>query len=131
MLRLLQGAALVAFPLTFIFLSTLGFTPLAIGVFVAAVITAAQFNFWGSYLPRVFPTHLRGTGESFAANVGGRIIGTTAALATTNLATALTPELGPGSALAVSAAAVATLACAIGLVASRYLTEPESEHLPQ
>lgn len=130
-LRALQALAIIAFPFTFVFLSSQGFTLLGLGVFVAAVITAAQFNFWGNYLPRVFPTHLRGTGESFAANVGGRIIGTTAALATTNLATALTPELGPGPALAVSAAAVATLACAIGLFASRYLTEPESEHLPQ
>ena len=43
----------------------------------------AQFSFWGNYLPRVYPTHLRGTGESFAANVGGRMIGTSAALVTT------------------------------------------------
>ena len=42
--------------------------------------TVAQFSFWGNYLPRVYPTHLRGTGESFAANVGGRMIGTSAAL---------------------------------------------------
>ena len=28
----------------------------------------------------MYPTHLRGTGESFAANVGGRMIGTCAAL---------------------------------------------------
>ena len=123
-------AALAAFPLTFVWLSGTGFTPLGAGVFLTAMITAAQFNFWGSYLPRIFPTHLRGTGESFAANVGGRIIGTTAALATTTLATKLTAELGAGPALAVSAAAVATLACAIGLFASRFLTEPESEHLP-
>ena len=131
MLRVLQVAALAAFPLTFVWLSGLGFTPLGFGVFLTALITAAQFNFWGSYLPRIFPTHLRGTGESFAANVGGRIIGTTAALATTTLATKLTPELGAGPALAVSAGAVATLACAIGLVASRFITEPESDALPQ
>ncbi len=37
--------------------------------------TVAQFSFWGNYLPRVYPLHLRGTGESFAANVGGRILG--------------------------------------------------------
>jgi hypothetical protein len=130
MLRVLQVAALVAFPITFVWLSGLGFTTLAFGVFFTALITAAQFNFWGSYLPRIFPTHLRGTGESFAANVGGRIIGTTAALATTTLATKLTGELGAGPALAVAAGAVATLACAIGLVASRFITEPESDKLP-
>ena len=130
LLRVLQVAALCAFPLTFVWLSGTGFTALGGGVFLTALITAAQFNFWGSYLPRVFPTHLRGTGESFAANVGGRIIGTTAALATTMLATALTAEYGAGRALALSAATVATLACAIGLIASRFLTEPTSDQLP-
>jgi hypothetical protein len=131
MLRVLQVAALVAFPLTFVWLSGTGFTPLGVGVFLTALVTAAQFNFWGSYLPRVFPTHLRGTGESFAANVGGRIIGTTAALATTTLATRLTPAYGAGRSLALAAATVATLACVIGLFASRFLTEPSSDQLPQ
>ena len=28
--------------------------------------------FWGDYLSSVYPMHLRGTGESFAANIGGR-----------------------------------------------------------
>ena len=38
------------------------------------MLTIAQFSFWGNYLPRVYPTYLRGTGESFAANVGGRML---------------------------------------------------------
>jgi hypothetical protein len=129
-LRVLQAAAMVAFPLTFAWVSDIGFTPLGIAVFLTAAITAAQFNFWGSYLPRIFPTHLRATGESLAANVGGRIIGTTAALATTTLATALTPSAGAGRALALSAAIVAGAACVIGLIASRLLTEPASPELP-
>ncbi len=33
-------------------------------------------QFLGNYLPRVYPVHLRGTGEGFAANIGGRMIGT-------------------------------------------------------
>ena len=53
---------------------------------MAGLLTVAQFSFWGNYLPRVYPTHLRGTGESFAANIGGRMIGTSAALLTTQLA---------------------------------------------
>ena len=48
--------------------------------FAVGLMTVAQFSFWGNYLPRVYPTHLRGTGEGFAANVGGRMIGTSAAL---------------------------------------------------
>ena len=51
------------------------------GIFLCGLVTVAQFSFWGNYLPRVYPTHLRGTGESFAANVGGRMIGTSAAFA--------------------------------------------------
>ena len=54
-------------------------------IFLVAFMTVAQFSFWGNYLPRVYPLHLRGTGESFAANIGGRMIGTCAALLTTTL----------------------------------------------
>ncbi|MCX6128444.1 MAG: hypothetical protein NTX25_05185, partial [Proteobacteria bacterium] len=36
-------------------------------------------------LPKVFPLHLRGTGGSFATNVGGRMIGTSMAIVTTKL----------------------------------------------
>jgi len=50
-------------------------TVVSLMVFVAGLFTVAQFSFWGNYLPRVYPVHLRGTGESFAANVGGRAIG--------------------------------------------------------
>ena len=55
------------------------------GIFLVGFFTVAQMSFWGNYLPRVYPVHLRGTGESFAANVGGRMIGTFGALLTTSL----------------------------------------------
>ena len=45
-------------------------------MFCAGVLVIGQFTFWGNMLPRYFPVHLRGTGESFAANIGGRLIGT-------------------------------------------------------
>ena len=50
-----------------------------IGIFVAGFLVVGQFSFWGNYIPRVFPLHLRGTGESFAANIGGRVLGTSMA----------------------------------------------------
>src|SRR5208282_4759907 len=56
------------------------------GMFFVGFCTVAQFSFWGNYLPRVYPMHLRGTGESFAANVGGRMVGTGANFLTTQLA---------------------------------------------
>jgi MFS family permease len=130
MLQGLQSAAVVAFPVTFVLLTQSGLSWLQIGVFFTAALTAAQFSFWGNYLPRVFPTALRATGESFAANVGGRIIGTSFVLATTMISTALTPQLGAGRALAIAAGTVAAVATVIGLIASRYLTEPASERLP-
>jgi hypothetical protein len=83
---------------------------------------AAQFSFWGNYLPRVYPVHLRGTGESFAANVGGRMIGTSAALLTTQLAATM-PGATPSTRLAFAAAGVATLVFTVGLIASFWLPE--------
>jgi hypothetical protein len=90
----------------------------------------AQFSFWGNYLPRVYPTHLRGTGEGFAANIGGRMIGTSAALLTTQIA-ALMPAGPPSTKLAYAAAAVAFLVYALGLISSFWLPEPEHQELPE
>ena len=98
------------------------------GIFVVGLATIAQFSFWGNYLPRVYPTHLRGTGESFAANVGGRMIGTCAALVTTQLVTAMPGT--PPTKLAYAAAIVGTAAYVIGFVASFWLPEPTQQKLP-
>ena len=46
---------------------------LYVGIFFAGLLTVGQFSFWGNYLPRAYPVHFRGTGESFAANIGGRL----------------------------------------------------------
>ena len=40
----------------------------------------------------MFPLHLRGTGESFAANIGGRVIGTAAAWFTITLSESRPPD---------------------------------------
>src|SRR5205807_1706611 len=48
-------------------------TTTSLGVFLAGLFTVAQFSFWGNYLPLVYPVHLRGTGESVGANIGGRM----------------------------------------------------------
>jgi hypothetical protein len=98
------------------------------GIFAAGVCTVAQFSFWGNYMPKVFPTYLRGTGESFAANVGGRMIGTSAALLTTTLAGSM-PGTSPGQQMAYAAAAVGLLVYAIGVTASFWLPEPGREGL--
>jgi MFS family permease len=96
------------------------------GIFVLGTVSVAQFSFWGNYLPTLYPTHLRGTGESFAANVGGRMLGTSAALITTTIVTympggAVTRQLG------YAAGIVGFLAYAAGFVGSFWLSEPREE----
>ena len=103
---------------------------LQFGLFVAGVCTVAQFSFWGNYLPRVYPTHLRGTGESFAANIGGRMIGTSFALVTTQL-TNVMPGENPTVQLAYASAIVGLFVYVLGFTASFWLPEPQSEGLPE
>lgn len=93
---------------------------LSTGVFLAGICTIAQFSFWGNYLPLVFPTHLRGTGEGFAANIGGRMLGTSAAWFTSMIAAS-------GAGLPAAAALIGGLAYLIGFVASFYLPEPDEK----
>src|SRR5206468_4904999 len=99
------------------------------GMFIYGITSIGQFSFWGNYLPRVFPTYLRGTGESFAANIGGRMIGTSAALVTTQLANVMPGAAAPAR-LAYAAALIGTLAYVLGLAASAWLPEPAREELP-
>ena len=96
-----------------------------LGIFLTGLVTVAQFSFWGNYLPRVYPLHLRGTGESFAANIGGRMIGTSFALVTTTLAATSFMPGSPGpSRLAYTAAAVGLFVYVAGFVCSFFLPEP-------
>jgi hypothetical protein len=100
------------------------------GVLFAGLLTVAQFSFWGNYLPRMYPVHLRGTGESFAANIGGRVFGTSAALVTTQLSN-VTPGDSESQKLAFAAGVVALAVYAIGLAASFWLPEPKDAALPE
>jgi hypothetical protein len=129
LLRVFQIPALAVTPLVFVLAATADLQMVKWAIFGAGVLTVAQFSFWGNYLPRVFPTHLRGTGESFAANVGGRMIGTSAALATTHLATIM-PGADPVTQLTYAAALVGSASCAIGFGTSFLLREPSAGKLP-
>ena len=73
-------------PYVFFYPATHSLDLFRIGMFFAGFCTVAQLSFWGNYLPRVYPVHLRGTGEGFSANVGGRMLGTSASFVTTHLA---------------------------------------------
>jgi Na+/melibiose symporter-like transporter len=129
LLRVFQVPGLLLMPLVFLIFATSSVTVLQWGIFTLGLVTIAQFSFWGNYLPRVYPTYLRGTGESFAANVGGRMFGTTAALVTTQLANSMPGASGPAR-LAYASAAVGTVVYVIGFLCSFRLPEPEKEALP-
>jgi MFS family permease len=130
LLHVFQIPGLILMPLVFLFAATSNVTVLKWGIFAVGLMTLAQFSFWGNYLPRVYPTYLRGTGESFAANVGGRMLGTSAALLTTQLV-AFMPGGPAPTRLAYAAAVVGTTAYVIGVGSSFWLPEPKQEALPE
>jgi hypothetical protein len=130
LLRVFQVPGLILLPIVFLYPAIHNLELLKWGIFFVGLLTVAQFSFWGNYLPRMYPTYLRGTGESFAANIGGRMIGTSAALVTTTLANHMPGATAPMQ-LAYAAATVGTAVYLIGFVASFYLPEPQQEELPE
>jgi hypothetical protein len=129
LLRIFQIPALIFIPLFFYWMpkqlsSADSLLLIKIGIFVAGFFVVAQFSFWGNYIPRVFPLHLRGTGESFAANIGGRVIGTAAAWITLTLAASDKPD---PARIAIVGACVAGVYALIGTVLTRWLPEPKAE----
>jgi MFS family permease len=104
-----------------------------VGIFLVGLLTVAQFSFWGNYLPTAYPVHLRGTGESCAANLGGRILGTSFALMTSELAALLAFGGSKPSAvqeatnMAYAAAAVVGFVLLAGFILSFFLPEPVAE----
>lgn len=129
LLRIFQLPALFLIAGLFYYISThLGeagsLGGIQIAVFVAGLLTVAQFSFWGNYIPLVFPLHLRGTGESFAANIGGRVIGTAAAFLTITLSESKPPD--PAK-IALMGAYVAGAYALVGTLLTQWLPEPPKE----
>jgi hypothetical protein len=130
LIRLFLVPGVLIMPLVFFFAPARGLRMIECGTFVAGFMTVAQFSFWGNYLPRMYPTYLRGTGESFAANIGGRMIGTGGALVTAELA-AVMPGGSVTAQLAIAAGTVGVSSFLIALAASVWLPEPGSDELPE
>jgi MFS family permease len=110
-------------PLEWAHLGRLPVTTMSLGMFLVGLVTVGQLSFWGNYLPHVFPVHLRGTGESFAANIGGRMLGTSAA-AVTSLVAGLLPYESAALKFSSAAAIVGTAICLAGLAVGFLLPEP-------
>ena len=130
LLHIFQIPGLIVVPLVFAVAGTTSLELAKWGMFLAGVFTVGQLSFFGNYLPRVYPTHLRGTGEGFAANIGGRMIGTGFAFVTSQL-TNLMPGQTPQIRLAYAAALVGFAVYLMGFVASWFMPEPKSEALPE
>jgi MFS family permease len=130
LLHVFQIPGLILMPLVFATAPTSNLTLVQWGTFITGFMTISQFSFWGNYLPRVYPIYLRGTGESFAANVGGRMIGTFAALVTTQLVNVM-PGATPPVKLAYASALVGTSVYLMGFIASFWMPEPKRDELPE
>jgi MFS family permease len=130
LIRVFLLPGLVILPIVFGYAVHQGQTALQVGIFLVGFFTVAQFSFWGNYLPRVYPLHLRGTGESFAANIGGRMLGTSFALIVSELAM-LMPGASDPVKMAAAAMVVGTFVYVANILLSFWLPEPQHEELPE
>lgn len=133
LLRLFQIPGLVAIPLAYFVFFNQNATVFSFGIALVGFVTVAQFSYFGEYLPKVFPLHLRGTGGSFATNVGGRMFGTSAAFVTTNFVAPLFAGDNPVAPphVAQAAGCVGLAIVVIGLVLGCFLPEPKQQESPE
>jgi MFS family permease len=129
LLRVFLVPGLVVFSFVYFFAATHSLRLLEYGILLAGLFVDAPFSLWGNYLPRMYPTHLRGTGESFVINIGARVIGASGVLLTTQLANIM-PGASATARLAYSAGTLAVLAYSLSLIGSFWLREPEHAQLP-
>jgi MFS family permease len=127
LLKIFQIPALIILPLTYFYFFPIGGNGFLWAYAVCGLLTVAQFSYFGEYLPKVFPMHLRGTGGSFATNVGGRMIGTSMAFVTTNLVAPMLAGAGPMLPMHVAKAAgiVATVIVVLSFFIGFLLPEPK------
>jgi MFS family permease len=129
LLKVFQVPALAVLPLTYFVFFENGGELFLWSYFVCGLLTVAQFSYFGEYLPKVFPLHLRGTGGSFATNVGGRMIGTSMATLNTAWLAPLLAGSGPllPKHVALAAGYIATAMVVIAFIVGFLLPEPKAE----
>jgi MFS family permease len=130
LIRLFLVPGVVLFPLTYFRLVHEDYTIFAIAIFCCGLLTVAQFSFLSEFLPRVFPLHLRGTGGSFATNLGGRMIGTMAATLNTEVLSKLFSGPPPLQ-VAQAAGVIGGTVYFIALLATFLLPSPQQEEEKQ
>jgi hypothetical protein len=126
LLRIFAVPGLIVVPIVYLLPNWNQMELFRYGVFLAGLFTVAQLSLWGNYLPAVYPMHLRGTGESFSANVGGRMLGTSAAMVTAFIAgSQASADLARGAAI------VGGSIFLLILVLSFFLPEARHGELPE
>ena len=132
LLKIFQIPALLMIPLAYFILFKTGGASFYWAYGFCGLLVVAQFSYFGEYLPKVFPIHLRGTGGSFATNVGGRMVGTSMAVVTTNFVApflAGAPEKVTPMLMAQAAGYVATVIAVLAFIIGFFLPEPKGEVL--
>ena len=127
LLRVFVVPGLLMLPLTYFALYHASSAAFSMGIFVCGLLIVAQFSYFGEYLPKVFPLHLRGTGGSFATNVGGRMFGTSGAFLTTNVIAPMLSKQPTADHYATAAGIVGLSVFLLALILSAALPEPKKE----
>ena len=127
LLRVFVVPGLIVLPVTYFALYHQSANVFSAGIFCCGLLVVAQFSYFGEYLPKVFPLHLRGTGGSFATNVGGRMVGTSAAFLTTNVIAPMFSAKPTADHYALAAGTVGTAVFVLALIFSAALPEPKKE----
>jgi MFS family permease len=127
LLRLFVIPGLAVFPILYFHLYPVGGELFNWGIFLAGLLVVAQFSYFGEYLPKIFPLHLRGTGGSFATNVGGRMIGTSAAFLTTNILAPKMEGLTTFDKVAHAAGLVGMIVFVLAILLTFLLPEPKEQ----
>ncbi|HEY2342564.1 MAG TPA: hypothetical protein VGH90_06030, partial [Chthoniobacteraceae bacterium] len=127
LLRLFLVPGVVLFAVTYGWLYHSGGSIFAAGIFFCGFCVVAQFSYFGEYLPKVFPVHLRGTGASFATNVGGRMIGTCAAIVATNIIPPMMKRQPTADEYAAAACIIGVSVFVVSFFVSFFLPEPKEE----
>src|SRR5260370_22254410 len=89
LLRVFVAPATVVFSGVFFYAATHSLTLLIPSIFCAQALFNGVMSFWGNYLPRIYPAHVRGTGAWFWYSICGTALGISAPPSTTPLSDAL------------------------------------------
>ncbi len=126
LLRIFLVPGVILLPVTYYYLYQSDYTIFATAIFFCGLVIVAQFSYMSEYLPKAFPVHLRGTGGSFAANVGGRMFGTMAATLNTEFLSTFFAGDNPTK-VAMAAAVIGGGVFALALILSFFLPQPREE----